>query len=636
MDNPFKKRKTELIPDRRTLLSWVSATPLEEFFSKDRAQLIEKLTLVVGTPGCGKTTIAQVVEFESLAILCASPMPETKNLIDVLTRNELIKDGVPAVLGHWLQMSVNFRDIWELPYSEHMRTTLLRAFMQAKAVLGWFRQLEAIDIQMSDIEIVLGVNSESLASVTRADDPIEFRAYARRIELAIYQVVTALVPPDEQGLADNFLNTSYDVFEVLKGFKIKEWPERPGQGPVTLRPMMIVDDAHELHPIQFVQIRDWLKSKAIGVSRWLLCRPDVVAAEDYRDALASDAETDVDMTPGSTKGRDYLIKLMQFGRGEKRFQGIARDIADRYVTKIPEFSRREINRLAPMLDMPLPPMPDGQIKVLEAEVAKLAKDSKFSLQLMDSLRARLPAEIRPEEHLVALRILMHRERNRTPQLGLLDDDEELDEPVTQDRPAKSSLIDGARIQLMNEFERPYYYGMNKVTGASNSNIEQFIRLAGVLVDELLAQVIRGRRSAELAPKAQHIALVKEAHQVMKEWDFPYHSAVRQLVTVIAKRCKERTMLPNAPLTAGANAVGVLQDEMDGIFKKHERLSRVLHFAFAYKALVYVPQYGCKGKVWCLLELGAVPCMAHGLRLNRGGFIEETLRGVDEMLPAEGA
>lgn len=636
MDNPFKKRKTELIPDRRTLLSWVSATPLEEFFSKDRTQLIEKLTLVVGTPGCGKTTIAQVVEFESLAILCMSPMPETKNLIDVLTRNELIKDGVPAVIGHWLQMSVNFRDIWELPYSEHMRTTLLRAFIQAKAVLGWFRQLEAIGIQMADIEIVLGSNSESLASVTRADDPIEFRAYARRIELAIFQVVTALVPPDEQRLAENFLNTSYDVFEVLKGLRIKEWPERPGQGPVTFRPMMIVDDAHELHPIQFVQIRDWLKSKAIGVSRWLLCRPDVVAAEDYRDAIASDTEVDVDMTPGSTKGRDYLIKLMQFGRGERRFQGIARDIADRYVTKIPEFSRREISRLAPMLETQLSPMPDGQLKGLQSEVDKLAKDSKFSSQLMDSLRARLPAEIRPEERLVALRILMHRERNRTPQLGLLDDDEELDEPVTQDRPAKPSLIEGARIQLMNEFERPYYYGMNKVIGASNSNIEQLIRLAGVLVDELLAQVIRGRRSAELAPKAQHAALVKEANQVMKEWDFPYHSSVRQLVAVIAKRCKERTMLPNAPLTAGANAVGVLQEEMDGILKRHERLSRVLHFAFAYKALVYVPQYGCKGKVWCLLELGALPCMAYGLRLNRGGFIEETLRGVDEMLPVEGA
>lgn len=635
MDNPFKKRKTELIPDRRTLLSWVSATPLEEFFSKDRAQLIEKLTLVVGTPGCGKTTIAQVVEFESLAILCASPMPETKNLIDVLTRNELIKDGVPAVLGHWLQMSVNFRDIWELPYSEHMRTTLLRAFMQAKAVLGWFRQLEAIGIQISDIDIVLGVNSESLASVTRADNPTEFRAYARRIELAIYQVVTALVPPDEQGLAENFLNTSYDVFEVIKGFNIKKWPERPEQGPVTLRPMMIVDDAHELHPIQFLQIRDWLKSKAIGVSRWLLCRPDVVAAEDYRDALASDSDTEVDMTPGSTKGRDYLIKLMQFGRGERRFQAIARDIADRYVTKIPEFSRREIGRLAPMLEAALPPMPEGQMKQLQAEVDKLAKDSKFGSQLMDSLRARLPSGIRPEEHLVALRILMHRERNRTPQLGLLDDDEELDEPVTQDRPAKSALIEGARIQLMNEFERPYYYEMNKLIGASNSNIEQFIRLAGVLVDELLARVIRGR-PVELAPKAQHTALVKEAHQVMKEWDFPYHSAVRQLVAVIAKRCRERTMLPNAPLTAGANAVGVLQEEMDRILQKHERLSRVLHFAFAYKALVYVPQYGCKGKVWCLLELGAVPCMAYGLRLNRGGFIEETLRGVDDMLPVEGA
>lgn len=280
-------------------------------------------------------------------------------------------------------------------------------------------------------------------------------------------------------------------------------------------------------------------------------------------------------------------------------------------------------------------MPEGQLEKLQVDVNRLAKDSKFGALLMESLEARLPSEIRPEERLVALRILMHRERIRTPQLGLLEDDEELDEPATVDRPARAALIEGARIQLMNEFDRPYYYEMSKLIGASNSNIEQFIRLASVLVDELLARVIRGR-PAELAPKAQHIALVKEANQVMKEWDFPYHAAVRQLVSAIAKRCKERTMLPNAPLTAGANAVGVLQEEMDGILRKHERLSRVLHFAFAYKALVYVPQYGCKNKIWCLLELGAVPCMVYGLRLNRGGFIEESLRGVNEMLPLEGA
>lgn len=637
MDNPFKKRRTELITDRRTLLSLVSPAPIEEFFRLDRTELIDKLALVVGTPGCGKTTIAQVVEFESLSTLCqATGTPINKDLVDVLTINGLIKESLPAVIGHRLAMTTNFRDIWELPYSEQTRTALLRAFVQSKAVLGWFRQLEGMGISTNDIEIVMGANSESVVAVTGADDPNTFRQYARDIELAIFRVVTSLVPPDENEMASGFLNTSYDVFEVLTGVRVRSWPSSPGGPPALLRPMMIIDDAHELHPEQFLQLRDWLKSKAMGVSRWLMCRPDVVSADDYRDALAKDVAAEEDMTPGSTRGRDYLIKLMQLGPSkEKRFKPIATDITNRYIAGIPEFARRSLRELRPMLSQNTVALPDGQMKQLQDQIDKLAKDSRFSKSLVDTLRARIPATARPDEALAALRILMHRERNRTPQMGLLPDDAVREEPVTDERKAAASLIEGARIQLMHQFGRPYYYGMDKLIAASNANIEQFIRLAGGLVDEVLARVIRDR-SPDLVPKAQHTALVSQATQAMNEWDFPYNAVVRELVKRIAERCVERTLRPNAPLDDGANAIGIPQDEMDRVLHRHERLARVLHFAFAYKALVFVPQYNCKGKVWCLLELGALPSMAHGLTLHRGGFIEDTLSGLQSMLPKDGA
>lgn len=633
MDNPFKKRRTELVSDRRTMLSLVSPTPIEEFFREDREELIEKLTLVVGTPGCGKTTIAQVVEFESLATLCfATGNAINKDLVDVLTVNRLIKDEMPAILGHRLSMTTNFRDVWELPYEESTRTALLRAFVQAKSVLGWFRQLEAMGIPPEDIEIVMGANAESVVTVTGADDPMKFRQYARDIELSIFRIVTSLVPPEERDLPHRSLNTRYDVFEVLQGIRILRWrssPERPG---VLLRPMMIIDDAHELHPVQFIQLRDWLKSKAIGVSRWLLCRPDVVSPEDYRDALTKDAVAEGASAPGSSRGRDYLIKLMQLASTrEKRFRLIARDIANRYIQGIPEFTRRGIRDLAGMLDQAVTPISDGQLKQLREQVDKLIKESKFAPTLVDMLRSRIPATARPDEALATLRILIHRERNRTPQLGLLPDDEEHEEPVTVDKTVAPSLIEGARIQLLHEFDRPYYHGMEKLTAASNINIEQFIKLGGSLVDEVLARVIRDKPS-DLAPKAQHTALVLQARQTMKDWDFPYNVLVRNLVNVMANACVERTKRPNAPLDDGANAFGVPQDEMDQVLAKHERLARILHFAFAYRALVFVPQYHCKGKVWCLLELGAVPCMSYGLTLRRGGFIESTLSKVQGLLP----
>lgn len=633
MDNPFKKRRTELVSDRRTMLSLVSPTPIDEFFREDRADLIEKLTLVVGTPGCGKTTIAQVVEFESLATLCfATGNPINKDLLDVLTLNGLIANDMPVILGHRLSMVTNFRDFWELPYEESTRTALLRAFVQAKAVLGWFRQLEAMDIRPEDVEIVLGANAESVGTVTGADDPVKFRQYARDIELSIFRIVTSLVPPAEKDLPHTSLNTRYDVFEVLRGFKIRRWHQAPERPEILLRPMMIIDDAHELHPLQFIQLRDWLKSKAIGVSRWLLCRPDVVTPEDYRDALTQDALAEESAAPGSSRGRDYLIKLMQLvSSREKRFRLIAKDIANRYIAGIPEFARRGIRDLASMLDQGATPIGEGQLKQLKGQVDKLIADSKFSTGLVDTLRNRIPPTAKPDEALATLRILVNRERNRTPQLGLLPEPEEREEPLTGDKTVAPSLVEGSRIQLLHEFERPYYHGMDKLTAASNANIEQFIKLGGALVDEVLARVIRNK-PPDLAPKPQHVALVNQAKQTIKDWDFPYNMVVRSLVAAMAERCLERTMRPNAPLDDGANAFGVLQDEMDRVLGKHERLARILHFAFAYRALVFVPQYNCKGKVWCLLELGAIPCMAHGLTLRRGGFIESTLTGVQALLP----
>lgn len=638
MDNPFKKRRTELITDRRTLLSLVSSVPIEEFFEPEKKQLLEKLTLVVGTPGCGKTTIAQIVEFESLYNLCLeTASPINRDLVDVLTGHELIRDGLPAILGHRLAMSTNFRDIWELPYSDQTRLALLRAFLQSKAVLGWFNQLDVMGVSMEHVEIVMGANSESVFSTTGADRAESFREYARGIELAIFRIVTSLVPPEEKDMAENFLNTSYDVFEVLRGFRVRRWPGSPDaliDTDVVLRPMIIVDDAHELHPMQFTQLRDWLKTKAMGVSRWLMCRPDVVSADDYREALTKDAISEEDMQPGSIRDRDYIMKLMQLGTA-KRFKHVATDIASRYIASIPEFRRRGISDLKPLLNQTATAeLAPGVYRQLEEKVDKLAQDARFSKMLVESLHARVRDDVPADESQAALRILIYREKNKTPQINLLGDDELLDEPASDDKKVNSTVLEGARVQMMHEFERPYYFGMDKLIAASNSNIEQFVRLAGTLVDELLARVIRNREPF-LAPKAQHVALVGQAKQAMSDWDFPYNAVVRALVKEIATQCVAKTLQGNAPLGAGANAIGIPQEEMDAILRRDGRLARVLHFAFAYNALVFVPDYRCKNKVWCLLELGALPNLAYGLTLNRGGFIESTLRKLQAMVPEEG-
>lgn len=630
MDNPFKKRATEYVADPNTLLPLVSPAPILEFFTPDGGNLLEKLSIVVGTPGCGKTTIARVIEFDTLATLARDPAGINKELAKALAELRILSDGTPSLLVYRLPMTTNFRSIWDLPYTEELRAALLRAYVQSKAVLGWFRQLESIEsIRLDQIKIVTRDDSESARDVLQAASPVAFREQARRVELAVFKVITALVAPSERDLAE-VINSRYDVFEYIERIEVPGWMQGSTRDVISLRPMAIVDDAHELHPVQFAQLRDWLKSRNIRVGRWVMCRPDVVSPEDYRDAMVKDVQQEEHQRHGTTQGRDYILKLMQpTHRNTKRFLAVARDISARYLVGVSQLSRGSPRTLNSALDHMQVALTAAQLKVLQTKVEVFAQSSNLSAGVIHSLRARIPNRVPADEAAGAMHVLLHREWNRTPQLDLLSEDP-IEEPITGDREVSSSLLEGVRLQLMHEFDRPFYFGMDKLAEASNNNIEQFIRLSGVLIDELIARVVRGK-SFELPPRLQHDALRKLAVRIMEEWDFPYHTQVRDLVSGMAKRCKQRTLLPNAPLDQGANAIGIPQEEMDQVLARSERLTRVLHFAFAYKALVFIPQYRCKGRVWCLLELGAIPSIAYGLTLRRGGFIEDTLTGLQSLL-----
>ena len=630
MDNPFKKRATEYVAEARTFLPLLSPEPIVDFFKMDKTALLEKLTIVVGTPGCGKTTIARVLEFDVLDVLAHNSSLINKDLTAALGRLQILEELTPTLVAYRLPMSTNFRGIWELPYSEKLRTILLRSFVQAKAVLGWFRQLEKADIQMEDIEVVFNEEAESAKLAMRGDSTVEFRNHAREIESAIFRAATALIAPNENELASTFLNESYDVFENIVGFRLASGKSRYKRTEQLFKPMIIVDDAHELHPTQFILLREWLKSRNIKVARWVMCRPDVVSPEDFRGALSQEqAETDNHF--GTSSGRDYFLKLVQLSSNRKReFRKIAQDIGRRYLPQLPAFTRHSYDNFSLLLDTKAPALSKSTTKELKSAIRKLANDGHLSLAVVDAISERIPSELPEDERLATLRILLHREIRRTPQLSLLGDTAELTEPVTDFKQAKPALIDGARIQLLHEYERPYYFGIDKLADASNANIEQFISLSSVLIDEMLAKLVRGKK-ADISATIQHEVLVNQAKRIIKEWDFPYHAAVRELVSAIADRCKEKTLAPNAPLDDGANAIGIPQSEFNSILSRSERLTRILHYAFAYKALVFVPHYRCKNQEWCLLELGGVPCLAHGLTLGRGGFIEDTLSGLQDIL-----
>ena len=150
---------------------------------------------------------------------------------------------------------------------------------------------------------------------------------------------------------------------------------------------------------------------------------------------------------------------------------------------------------------------------------------------------------------------------------------------------------------------------------------------------LETRLIRGKR-AMLGSSDQHKLLRKRAQEMLDEWSFPRFQFVRRLADCIAGQCLTRSLEGNASLGGGANAFGIPQEEFDAIPDEHPHLAQVLQFGVAYNAFVLVPNHGTKKRLWCLIELGGVLLLHHGLTLKRGGFLERHAEDLVRLLRAE--
>ena len=144
MTNPFEKRATEYLRHDEAFLAVVTPEPLATFFQKpaEEERLYDRLSVIIGTPGSGKTTLARLFQFSTLRTLLRNrDMTNYKPLIDTLTACGAIDNGRPTIIGARLPLEAEYRDFWEFPYPEDLKTKLMIAMLQARTVLAWLRNI---------------------------------------------------------------------------------------------------------------------------------------------------------------------------------------------------------------------------------------------------------------------------------------------------------------------------------------------------------------------------------------------------------------------------------------------------------------------------------------------------------------
>ncbi len=263
MENPFLSRAAELLRDDEAFLAVVSPEPITHHLKKsgEAGILYDRLVLIRGTPGSGKTTMARVFEYPTLFTLLRNKSSTGyKELHAALSECRAIKDEEPLILGCRLPMESDYRDFWEFPYRDEVKTNLMISLLQARTVLGWFRHLLVSGISADQVEVVTRPESHALLDTIGGVRGESVIARAADVENRIYKVITALVPPDVSVLSQD-IGSSYRPFDHIERIRV---PIFQGTEATTrdLIPLAIFDDAHELHPAQFQAMEQFLVRRA--------------------------------------------------------------------------------------------------------------------------------------------------------------------------------------------------------------------------------------------------------------------------------------------------------------------------------------------------------------------------------------
>lgn len=632
MENPFLKRATEHLRNEEAFLAVVSPEPVRHYIgpAAEAGVLFDRLVVIRGTPGSGKTTLARLFEYPTIAALLRNKsLPERSALVAALSECTAISAETPAVLACRVSLESDYREIWNFPYAEDLRLALTLALIQARAVLLWLRNLKTAGVDLAGVKFIVKREAVGALEAIGGDTADGLEARARELERDLYRIVGALVHPPLNKLPAACTDP-YQPFDVIEAVSV---PGPDGE-PCVLRPLVILDDAHILHPSQFAGLQRSLARRELRVARWILTRLDILEPSEVLAAVA-EVEDHRPALPGVNTAREITTITFQSVGSDKRnstrrsFRSMAKDMSDRYLRMMPLFTRGGLTRFGNLLSTEVPPLAPGVVdrtrQGLESLHAEFGTPQKLREELLSKVDDYLTQTQKVDEAIryTMARVLVHRTLNRVPQQTLFEAAPEPSKPVKAD----IGVYDAARLFLHHEHGRPYYCGIDDLCDASSENAEQFLHLAAELVEAAATNVIRSK-TVSVEPGLQTKLLKRRATKIITEWDFPNCASVRRVVDRVAERCRLRSLEPNAPLGAGASAYGILQEEFDSLPEKHPQLARVLMFAIAYNAVGVVAQHSCKNKTWCLLLLGGIPLLHHGLTLKRGGFVEGTVRELE--------
>lgn len=617
--NPFRSRTSEQVAQQgldRYLRS----------FGADALQLLpdevwDRPLIIRSAPGAGKTSLLRAVSADTLRVLDIRRSAHEDIVSQLQALGALNEHGAPAVLGFRVPLVRDYRGIADLEPDHGVAHRMFLRLLDARIVGAFCDALDALVDVSSDDVVTLTPDSAGEAALARLGGSTapELRAWARATEREILDRLDSVLPSDNQ--VDG--HAALYSLRAFSGARLQT-----GGATIALRPLLLLDDGHELAPQQRTLLLNAFHDRELHLARWYTERYSAMEPEE----LVGDGEPGRNSVPIRLENEaERMGANTRRGKKTRRFDKLLHEIsAKRANALLREYDNEDLE-FAQLLDVD-----EGDELVVRAERASTAIRQRLNEQVGDTARyqrwfadADALSPLESARRWRELEIVVTRDRDRQ-ELGLFE--LELTEQERNER-SSSAIREAADLWLRREFGLPFYWGSDRLAKLAAENIEQYLNLSADVFDEMLAGITL-RRGARVSRLRQDAALTVASEQFWA--DIPGRRiggrAIQQLLRHIAKLCRAETYRPKAPYAPGVTGTALsMRDRarlLDPAFRDvtpgAQELFEALHGAIGHNLLRAHTERSVKNDLWMVLYLNRLTCVRYGLPLGYGGFRERTL------------
>lgn len=620
--NPFHVRTVENIENDDTFLNLFEPTTLEAF---NPDEIWDRLHVLRSAQGGGKSSLLRLFTPNCLWRIWKErkTYPQRQELYDSLQKFNVFGQSGPKVLGVVIPCKKPYNTLEHVRGTPEAKLRLFYALIDARCVsevlkgallLRGLRYPEDLD----RVEIHNTLSDEFSGRIPIDATASELLDWARQTESKIWSGID-----DFDGISGAGIGHS----EIYTMQLLRRGAISVNGKPILERCVLMFDDTHKLSAYQRRELQELAATSRSKTGVWMAERLQALEPREIISLGASTGREIVERNLAERWQKAARDKPRVFEAiGTKRIHESTEAIHDTTfqsavsVTVEHTELREPMNRAYRELRSRVQERRSGA-RLFESLLIPNAEDSDQNL--FDALLALKQVEI----------II---ERNVASKQKSFDFSESLTMPSKEELDKLNSV---AEYQIANEFDVPYYFGLDKMAKLSSSNIDQFLFLGGGIFEELLSLKIRNRRPP-VSAKRQELVVMKAASQM---WDdiptrIPQGVRVQRFLQAIGEYCREKSLSPRASYIPGVTGFAITTEdhELLGSEKARDRedlrtLGDVIAWSVAHNLLSMERdrRQGRKGRTLTVFYLNRLLCAHMRLPLGYGGWQHRPLPTLSE-------